>query len=335
VGPLANFVYGVTPLPAPPVAPTDFPRAGNTAGYTYDPSLKDPVSYQTHVGYSHEFPHQTVLSVDYTNMLGRKGWQALEINPIINGVRVLAPATQAVFGDPSLLGPVYVMAAVNKSRYDALDVHFERRISTAAGFQVNYSLASARGHQGLADGNYPFGVYPQVPGPQGGRWDAPWEYGPTAFDERHRITLAGVLTLPWSIDVSPSFTAASARPYTQYRALNPSGDGSLMILCPSGNSDDVGFGAGQAPCGMNNARGLPLYNFNARVTKNITFSEQRVSLFAEFYNILNRANFGNQYFGNAFSPTTYNKPFGYLGGIGATSTIPISFQVQFGARYSF
>jgi len=77
-------------------------------------------------------------------------------------------------------------------------------------------------------------------------------------------------------------------------------------------------------------------NFNARVTKQIPIpGGRRISLFAEFYNILNRANFGNQYFGNAFSPATYNKPSGYLGGIGATSTIPISFQVQFGARCSF
>jgi hypothetical protein len=325
VGPLANFVFGQTPLPAPPLAPTEFPPGGRTAGYTYDPNLKDPVTYQTHVGYSHEFPHETVLSVDYTNMLGRKGWQALEINPIINGVRVLSAATQRVYGDPDLLGPVYVMAAINRSRYDAVDVHFERRFSQASGFQVNYSLAWARGHQGLADGNYPFGVYPQVPGADGGRWDAPWEYGPTAFDERHRVTLAGVFTLPFAIDVSPSFTAASARPYTQFRAVNPSGDGSLIVLAADGN-----------PASINNARGLPLYNFNARLTKNISLpSERRVSLFAELYNILNRANFGNQYFGNAFSPATYNKPSGYLGGIGATSTIPISFQVQFGGRFSF
>jgi len=227
--------------------------------------------------------------------------------------------------DPNLLGPVFVMAAVNRSRYDALDLHFERRFSQTAGFQVNYSLAWSRGTQGLADGNYPFGVFPQNPSTTGGDYNAPWLYGPTPYDERHRITLAGVLTLPFAIDVSPSFTAASARPYQQYRAPNPSGDGLLQILGPDGN-----------PIGMNNARGLPLVNFNARVTKQIPIpGGRRISLFAEFYNILNRANFGNQYFGNAFSPATYNKPSGYLGGIGATSTIPISFQVQFGARCSF
>jgi hypothetical protein len=63
-------------------------------------------------------------------------------------------------------------------------------------------------------------------------------------------------------------------------------------------------------------------------------SNRRLSIFAELYNILNRANFGDQYAG--FAPAAnYNQPTGYLGGLGATSTIPISFQVQFGARVSF
>ena len=64
-------------------------------------------------------------------------------------------------------------------------------------------------------------------------------------------------------------------------------------------------------------------------------ASREIALFAEFYNILNRANFGNSYGGNAFAPATYNQPIGYLGGIGSTTTIPISFQMQFGARFSF
>ena len=99
---------------------------------------------------------------------------------------------------------------------------------------------------------------------------------------------------------------ASARPYGQYRATNPSGDGSLQVLGADGN-----------PAGVNNARGIPLINLNSRVTKNIKLSQStKVGVFAEFYNITNRANFGNQYFGNAFSPATYNQPSGYLGGVG-------------------
>jgi hypothetical protein len=57
--------------------------------------------------------------------------------------------------------------------------------------------------------------------------------------------------------------------------------------------------------------------------------------FAEFYNITNRANFGNIYGGLQFAPATYLKPTNYLGGAGAVSTIPNSFQVQFGGRFTF
>jgi hypothetical protein len=49
----------------------------------------------------------------------------------------------------------------------------------------------------------------------------------------------------------------------------------------------------------------------ARVTKQVKLNDVRqISLFAEFYNMLNRANFGNSFGGNAFAPTTYNQPTG-------------------------
>lgn len=174
-------------------------------------------------------------------------------------------------------------------------------------------------------------------GDTGGDINAPWEFGPTAFDERHRLTLAGVLNLPFGMDVSPALTVGSPRPYSLYRGSQQAvgNQGSFQILCPSGNSNDVGFGAGSIPCGLNNARGNTLVNFNARVTKNVSLSaDRKVSVFAEFFNIFNRANFGRNY-GNILGSATYQKPTGYLGGIGATSTVPISFQVQFGSRLSF
>jgi hypothetical protein len=85
-----------------------------------------------------------------------------------------------------------------------------------------------------------------------------------------------------------------------------------------------------------NARGFALFNANARVTKNFSLSQtQKVSVFIELYNLTDRANFGNSIGANAATPATYGKPIGYPGGIGAVSTIPNSFQMQFGARYMF
>jgi hypothetical protein len=120
-------------------------------------------------------------------------------------------------------------------------------------------------------------------------------------------------------------TFATARPYTLYRALNPDGDGSLQVLNANGQ-----------PIGIGTQRGLPLFMLNARVTRNFKFGERfNIAAFAEIYNITDRANFGNIYGGNSFAPGTYLKPTGYLGGVGAVSSIPNSFQVQFGGRFSF
>lgn len=333
-----NFIPGVTPLPVTAQAPTELPSGAATSGQWYDPDLQDQQSQQTHVGWSHTFPKNTVLAVDYTHVRNRHGWRQIDVNPVMpgTGTRPLAASLGRVFGDPNLLGPVILAASLNRSTYDEMAVHFERRFSDASSLIANYTLARAWGQGGETDWGYT-DPYTQIVSPTGGDLEAPWEFGPTAYDERHRLTVAGVLNLPYAIDVSPAFTVGSPRPYTLYRGLQSAvgNQGYYQILCPSGNSADVGFGAGQVPCGLNNARGNTLVNFNARVTKNIVLpQDRRVSVFAEFFNILNRANFGRNY-GNIQGSATYQKPVGYLGGIGATSTIPISFQVQFGARFSF
>jgi hypothetical protein len=333
-GALATYVYGVTPLPTAQVAPSEYPGGQSVTGYWYHPDLKDAVTHQASIGISHLFAQDTVFAVDYTHISGRNGWRTININPLLDHddnpntarVRPLAVDLQRVYGDRNLFGTVQLTSSLASSEYDEVIVRFERRFSASTALQTNYTLAWARGYGGSSDGTTEGGYLPpQTPSATGGDLYAPWEWGPTAYDERHRITVAGVFSLPFKIDVSPSFTAATARPYTQYRAQNPSGDGSLQILGPDGN-----------PVGINQARGKALVNANARVTRNFTLmGTRRLSVFAEFYNFINRANFGNNYGPNEFAPATYNQPIGYLGGIASTSTIPISFQVQFGARLSF
>ena len=174
--------------------------------------------------------------------------------------------------------------------------------------------------------------YPQVPSSQGGYLYAPYEYGPTTFDERHRVTAVGVFTLPFKIEVAPSLTFATARPYTIYRSTNPAGIASiyttgLQVLNADGN-----------PVGIASQRGIPLFMLSARVTRNFRFGHDgrfNVAAFGELYNLTDRANFGNQYGAFATSAATFEKPTSYLGGIGAVSTLPNSFQVQFGGRFTF
>lgn len=348
-GPLANFVYNgpnASPLPASPGASANLPAGQSVTGNWFDPALRDAYAIQSHVGYSHEFSAGTVISADFTHIHGVHGWRNLDINPICTatfqgpcgisgfanaaiGKRILSPALQAVYGDPNLLGPVNVVSSVNTSQYDELALHLERRYSRMT-FQVNYTLARAYGLAGSADTSTEgISNYPEIPSATGGCITCSGEWGPASYDERNRVTIAGVFQLPFKFQVSPTMTAAGGRPYQQYRATNPSGDGSLRCFvnnCITGSGPEVG---------VNAARGNALFSLNTRVTRSFpVWHEKRIDLFAELYNLTNRANYGTNY-GTLATSATFNKPTSYLGGGGSTSTIPNSFQTQLGARFSF
>jgi hypothetical protein len=293
--------------------------------------MKDGYSQQFHVGWAHAFSsNKDVLSYDYTYILLQHGVRTIDINPLLGGVRPLSALTQAAYGDPNLLGPVYLETTRVRAAYLENTFHFEHRFSGRSSFQVNYVLAWSNASGGNGDGaqaNFGSVAYPQMASAAGGNLTAPWEYGPTSVDERNRITALGVFNLPFKIELSPSMTWATARPYTLNCATNPSGDGSLQCLGPNG-----------LPIGIDTQRGSALFMANARLTRNFPFGKDgrfNLAAFAEFYNITNRANFGNIYGGNQFAPATFEKPTGYLGGAGAVSTIPNSFEVQLGGRFSF
>jgi hypothetical protein len=349
VGQLANYVYNgpnASPLPPSPGASTTLPAGLGVQGNWFSPALRDAYALEEHVGYSHEFGAGSVIAADYTHIHGLHGWRNLDINPIctatfqgacgINGyanapigTRILAPALRSVFGDPNLLGPVYVIASVNTSQYDELAIHFERRYK-ATTFQVNYTLARAYGLAGSADtSSEGISNYPEIPNAQGGCVECAGEWGPASYDERNRISAAGVFKLPFHIELSPTMTAATGRPYQQYRATNPDGDGNLRCYvgsCITGSGTEVG---------VNAARGNALFSLNTRATKSFTLKhDKKLDFFAELYNITNRANFGTNY-GTLATSSTFNKPTAFLGGGASTSTIPNSFQTQFGARFSF
>ena len=327
-----NANPALTPLPAiQPISKT-FPAGLSSAGYWYDPKhTKDAQAQQYHAGWSHLFGGNSVLSVDHTDIFGYNEWRDLDINPVINGVRPLAAALQSTFGNASLLGPVYIDSAVNHSVYDETVAHYERRFAGGNSFQVNYTLSWADGMAGDADGTlrgFPYYLYPAVPSPTGGDIFARWEWGPTPYDERHRITAFGVFNLPYKIQVAPTLTFATGRPYTLFQGANPSGEpGALLQIA---NSAGV-------PEGIGGARGNDLFILSARVSRNFLFGADgryKIAAFGELYNITDRANFGSNY-GDVQGTATYRLPTGYIGGFGAVSTTPNSFQAQFGARVTF
>jgi outer membrane receptor protein involved in Fe transport len=166
-GPLANFRFGVDPLPAPTGAPTDL--AVGARGRMTDPYITDPWSEQMSIGFSHQFHNDFALSVDYYHVLGFHEFHMIDDNPKIR--RLCDPAFSAVtgnnpsdprcvngadtrlmdvaFGDtPGVgvgrLGQIRTADSNNRSLFDSMNVVLTKRMSRNFMFRASYVLSGSR-----------------------------------------------------------------------------------------------------------------------------------------------------------------------------------------------
>jgi hypothetical protein len=211
---------------------------------------------------------------------------------------------------------------------------------------ANYTLSRAVGYD---NGGSSFRNYPRDPqNPL-----SPFDFGPEFNDERHHVTLAGIVNLPWGIEVAPILQAGSARPYTvtsSYNELNlGSGSSPGALVVPNNDPTNLTAFAGNATAlasarcfysgnchivQFNSLRGDPFFNVDTRVAKNIKLGEQRhLQLAFQGFNLFNHANYGNNFDSVVQDTGTFGRPIGF---INPTSTVlPRAFTAEFGARFNF
>ncbi len=313
IGQLATFRFGVDPLPSGPGRSNTLPLGAR--GEWISPDLVNPRNYQGHVGYAHQLADSTSVSVDYTHVEGRNELRTMNINPIIDGRRVLANDFQRVFGNLNYLSDVRVLSSNNRSRYDALTFKVQRRLPRAT-LQAHYTIAGAFAYGGsiAARGAAPIPQDAFDPFADG-------EWGPTGTDERHRLVAMGVFEVGYGIQLSPIFQAASARPYnlTAGTDLNRDGNNNDRWIDPATNQQ----------VHMNAGRGDNTVVFDLRTTKFFELGgDRRLGLFVEGFNLFNTANFGERYQGNGRS-TAFRQPNNFVAGIGYPR------QAQLGLRFLF
>ncbi len=313
-GELASYRFGIDPLPAQPIEGDSLPP--NSAGQWLGPDVVNPRVHHMHVGYAHALAATTMFSVDYTRQLGRRGLMAMNLNPIVNGTRILAPDFAAAFGRGDVLSAVNVKTSLGESRVDQLTFKFQRRLPRTT-ISAHYTLAGAFAYGGSWAARSGTTTPQEALDPLG-----PGEWGPTGQDERHRLVATAVLELPYGIQLSPVFQIASARPYT----LTAGSD-----LNADGNNNDRWIDpetGGQVS--VNSARGDSTLVTDVRGTKFFALGgERRIGVFAELFNVFNNANFGGSYTSSARS-VHFRQPTGLLiPGIGYPRTL------QLGARFLF
>jgi outer membrane receptor protein involved in Fe transport len=182
----------------PPIAPTIsnpftgfiLPGAGASGINIIDSRLRNPKVQEFHVGLEKDFrganARVDVVHNEGTDFLiGRTVGQVF--NPVVGGPdRVVNIESSA------------------ETKYDALMLSMDRRLSGGHSFRASYTLAKAFNY--VNDDQIPFSNGPIDPN------DLRREYGPTPNDRRHRFVVSGQVLTLGKVSVSALWTASSGVP---------------------------------------------------------------------------------------------------------------------------
>jgi hypothetical protein len=323
--------------------PACLPSGANGGqGALIDPNYHTPYALQASAAFEHDFSlgwaKNWRLSLTYEHHQGVHQYRRYEF---ISG-----------FSLPADSPNISLFRADNRSSYNGLAVQLQHRFSNRFELTANYVLSSAT-TWGAVVGEL-FDYVNGVANPLNAF--GPGDHGPSGEDIRHRFVLIGTVQLPWRFELSTLSQFESARPFTIATPADILNDGF------SGNDRAVVNGVQTT---LDQFRGTPFYQVDLRVSRNISLGE-RVQLrpFAEFFNLLNRQNPGNNYVGDiAALPTPVNSltnatafclnpactqttpitsfkqlrvPAGALGDFfGPGTTVGIPFAAQLGIRMSF
>ncbi len=237
-------------------------------GAIIDPKYHTPYALQASFGIEHSFGNWNV-DVHYEHQQGVHQYRRYEY---VSGATLPADS-------PS----VSVFRTDNRSRYDGVSFLVSHRFTRRFEMSAHYTLASATTFgavvgelfdyvNGVSNVNNPFG---------------PGDHGPSGEDVRHRFVLSGTLELPGKFQFSTLSQFESARPFTIGTPVDVNGDGV--------DSNDRAVING-AQTKLDQFRGTPFIQIDLRVSREFKFGE-KVSIrpFAEFFNLFNRQNAGNNY----------------------------------------
>jgi hypothetical protein len=262
------------------------PSGGNGGqGALIDPNYHTPYALQTSAAYEHDFTHGWArdwrISLTYQHQQGVHQYRRYEF---ISG-----------FSLPANSPNISLFRTDNRSSYNGLAVQLQHRFSNRFELTANYVLSHAT-TWGAVVGEL-FDYVNGVSNPLNAF--GPGDHGPSGEDVRHRFVVIGTLQLPWHFEASTLSQFESARPFTIATAADIANDGF------SGNDRAVVNGIQTT---LDQFRGTPFYQVDLRVSRNINLGERmQLRPFAEFFNLFNRQNPGNNYVGDvAALPTPVN-----------------------------
>jgi hypothetical protein len=363
-----NPPYALAFVPNPQF-PNPFPGAlpppAQLVGVDYNTTVT-PRMYQWNINIQRQLFESTTLTVGYVGSRGVHLYGARNINPVlpsvVNGVTVFGVPRGASAGMTSnpRLNPAGASlssaAPVADSSYNSLQVGLNRRFSQGVQAQLSYTWSKCMDN---ASGTY--GLEGGIPwtDPLNGSFDR----GRCGFDRPQVLRLSGVYALPFKQNrlvagwqMSGGLMVQSGAPWNVIIGFDQSGNtianqrpnlvlpaDQIMTSNVNQWANPAGFSL-PAPGTFGNLQrdflaGPGTVNLDWSVTKETQIKEQvRLQFRAEFFNLLNHANFGLPLASAFLQVPTNNNPLGgspnpTFGKI--TTTTTNSRQIQFALKLLF
>jgi len=302
---------------------------GRNLGTVIPDDFVQPYALNTTIGAGWQVNPATTLDVDYIHSYANHQTGSTDVNLPPSGAISAANRRPA-----ANFNQVTMVENFTKSWYDAVETQLRSRIGPRGSLQVSYTLSRS-----YLDG---VDFFTTMRGTQ----RTPHERGHNPSDQRHNLTVAGTVDLPWAIQVSGILKLISGSPIKVQAGVDLDGDSSQIGDLPNGIPTTVGrervdeslaainaFRAsrGRAPIDWSLLELDPYRTLDVRLTKSLSIGrDQRLELLIEGFNITNHVNF--------------RPPFGNPPGAGVPMIAPAFLvrtnahparQVQWGVRYAF
>ncbi|MBS1794714.1 MAG: carboxypeptidase regulatory-like domain-containing protein [Acidobacteria bacterium] len=175
-----------------------------------DANLRTPYTVQSSLGFEHQFPLKTTVSISFVDAATRGVLRSRNVNAPLPGTFVPGVSGSGVRPRPDA-GNIFEYESTGRFDQQQLIVGVNTRFSRTLTIRANYVLNRARGDTD-GPGSFPVNQY-----------DLSGEYGRSLQDTRHRLTLFGTIGgLPWGLQLNPMLIVNSGRPFniTTGRDLN-------------------------------------------------------------------------------------------------------------------
>lgn len=259
-----------------------------------DPVMETPSTHQYSLGVEQVLSRNSIVRLDGVIVRGRNLILGHQRNPFVS-------PTENVRKYPAY-GAVLVLRSLAEA--DAKMLMARVRHTWARGnLDLSYTLADRK-----ATVDRWFDYVFLVPDTSS---DFSSEYGPAAWDERHRVVLFGNVALPFGLDAALKSIYSSARPYTAIEGTDVNGD-RILNDRPPGD-------------GRNAWRGPDFFRVDVGLGWSVPVGGARLRVQANVYNLLNRTNLNPSSVVNTLSSPLF----------GAAVTALTRRQVEIGTQLAF